>query len=159
MRRRGRSFALGALLGLLLHGCGSTGGSTSPREVRSVDARPCLPAPHFSTIHQCLFERTCLGVEGCHGCQISHFGLAYDGALGLVDTPVWETAHEDAAPADGGMAYVRVVPGHPEESYLLWKLTGDPRIIGRRMPFGESPISSDWIAAITRWIQNGAPND
>jgi hypothetical protein len=144
------------------------------------DSRVCPPSPSYKAIRECLMQGHCTGVEGCHGGDMaSNFHLDYNGPYGMVGTPVYETSHEDAAPPDGGFPmYVRVVPGHPEESYLVWKLIDDPRIIGAQMPKGAFKdggfcpatnqvdmgggcvgISPAWLDAIETWIADGAPNN
>ena len=58
---------------------------------------------------------------------------------------------------------LRVAPGLPDESYLVWKIegqgpNGEP-IFGERMPpasAGEAPLSAEQIADIRSWILDGA---
>lgn len=53
----------------------------------------------------------------------------------------------------------RVVPGHPEQSYLMMKLEGTHVAnggTGARMPFGALPLAPEKIALIRRWIEQGA---
>lgn len=53
-----------------------------------------------------------------------------------------------------------VVPGKPEESYLLNKLEGTHRERGgqgERMPFGAAPLGAADVERIRRWIADGAP--
>lgn len=55
---------------------------------------------------------------------------------------------------------VLVVPGDPDNSYLVQKLEGRSGIIGLRMPFNGPPYLTDGqILVIRRWIQTGAPNN
>jgi mono/diheme cytochrome c family protein len=50
-----------------------------------------------------------------------------------------------------------VEPGAPEESWLMVRLRGEE---GRPyMPIGDNQLSAEEIAAVERWIANGAPND
>jgi cysteine-rich repeat protein len=51
---------------------------------------------------------------------------------------------------------VRVKPGDPESSYLIWKLEGRPGIIGSQMPLFGTPLEQDEIDSIALWIANGA---
>ena len=59
---------------------------------------------------------------------------------------------------------LRVSPGDPNASYLVWKIegqgpAGEP-IAGERMPppsAGEPALPDETIAAIRQWILNGAP--
>jgi hypothetical protein len=47
-----------------------------------------------------------------------------------------------------------IVPGHPEESELIRRITShDPEY---RMPYKEEPLSSDEIGILTNWVKEGA---
>ena len=60
----------------------------------------------------------------------------------------------------GKVGATRVVPGNPSGSYLIQKLEGAPDIIGARMPRNGPPfLTTEQIALIRQWIQNGAPNN
>jgi hypothetical protein len=52
-----------------------------------------------------------------------------------------------------------VIPGDPENSYLIHKLEGRPGIVGTQMPRGDVRLSAGQILVIKRWIERGAPND
>jgi hypothetical protein len=55
---------------------------------------------------------------------------------------------------------VRVLPGDPENSYLIHKVEGRPGIVGLRMPRSGPPYLTDGqILVIKRWIEIGAPNN
>jgi len=45
-----------------------------------------------------------------------------------------------------------VEPGRPDRSYLIMKVSGDPRIKGQRMPKGEDPLTAEQIKVLTDWI-------
>lgn len=51
-----------------------------------------------------------------------------------------------------------VVPGSPDDSFLIEKLLPSPRL-GQRMPNGQSPLSDADIALLRTWILDGAPDD
>ena len=58
---------------------------------------------------------------------------------------------------------LRVAPGDPDQSYLVWKVEGQgpngEAILGERMPpasAGEAPLTADQIADIRSWILDGA---
>jgi hypothetical protein len=51
---------------------------------------------------------------------------------------------------------MRVRPGQPDSSYLVWKIEGTSGIAGGRMPSGLSPLSAEEIQAIRDWIADGA---
>ncbi|HVM96780.1 MAG TPA: hypothetical protein VMT89_10340 [Candidatus Acidoferrales bacterium] len=57
-------------------------------------------------------------------------------------------------PNDAGI--LRVDPGHPENSFLLMKLTGPPLGAGSRMPLTGPLLSGDEIQLIHDWILQGA---
>jgi hypothetical protein len=59
----------------------------------------------------------------------------------------------------GARSHERVLPGHPESSYIILKLRGDPRIVGERMPFGGPYLSASDIQMVQDWIEAGAKND
>lgn len=51
-----------------------------------------------------------------------------------------------------------VVPGQPDQSLLLMKLSPSPPC-GNRMPLGGTPFTDAQLAMVRSWIVNGAPND
>ncbi len=57
---------------------------------------------------------------------------------------------------------VRVVPGKPNDSYLIMKLEGTHLAKGGkgvRMPFGGAPLPAATIALFRNWISQGAKNN
>ena len=55
---------------------------------------------------------------------------------------------------------IRVIPGDPDNSYLVHKVEGRPGIVGLRMPFSGPPFLSDGqILILKRWIELGAPRN
>lgn len=55
---------------------------------------------------------------------------------------------------------IRVIPGDPENSYLVRKLAGGRGIVGSRMPrIGPPYLTQGQMLVIRRWIELGAPND
>lgn len=70
----------------------------------------------------------------------------------LVDAPA-----ENAAARDAGK--LRVVPGHPERSFLLDKLTAPGPGEGNRMPDTGFTLPRAQVDAIRAWIQRGALPD
>lgn len=95
-----------------------------------------------------------------------------------VFTPICTQCHTGAAAPlgfvlDSGVAYqnlvsvnssempalVRVNPGNPDSSYMVWKIEGRSGIQGGRMPLGMQPLSAEQIAAIRDWIADGALNN
>ena len=55
---------------------------------------------------------------------------------------------------------VRVIPGDPENSYLVHKLEGRSDIVGQRMPRTSGPfLTEGQILIIRTWIARGAQNN
>ena len=57
---------------------------------------------------------------------------------------------------------MRVVPGHPEQSYLMNKLLGTQSQVGgsgAQIPFRSSLLSQASINSIQQWITEGAKNN
>jgi hypothetical protein len=135
-----------ALFCVLLAGCGGDS--------------PILPK--FSDIQTRVFSRSCV-FSSCHsddghkGELVLAPGEAYDNLVG--DGGV--LANNDLAAARG---LKRVVPGHPEQSYLWMKLdqgeipTPDGGL-GDPMPQVGTRLPQQTIDAIRDWILQGAQNN
>jgi hypothetical protein len=111
-------------------------------------------APTFATIQSEIFEKTdsagrpacinchtAVGRNPAGGANFTH-DLAYDN---LVNVPVRGKAGE-----------IRVIPGDPDNSYLIKKLEGNSSIVGQRMPIGGKYLTDGQILIVRRWIANGA---
>jgi hypothetical protein len=73
-------------------------------------------------------------------------GVSYASLVGVAST--------------GKPGAVRVIPGDPENSYIVHKLEGRSDIAGVRMPRGNGPfLTEGQMLVIKRWIANGAPNN
>jgi len=57
-----------------------------------------------------------------------------------------------------GESRVRVVPGDPQNSYLVIKLEGR-QSFGSRMPEGGTPLDNIDLGNIRNWITQGAKNN
>lgn len=114
-------------------------------------AQPGLAAPSFSKDVIPLLKTRC---AVCHltGSEAGKMGLAPAAAYGnLVNVKSIEAT---------GM--MRVVPGKPDDSYLVAKLEGKHIAkggIGARMPFGAPPLPQEQIDMIRDWIKAGAKKD
>jgi len=115
-------------------------------------------APTLGSIQRTIFNVTDssgrLACVGCHSDQgrapagglVLLEGRAYDSLVGRVST--------------GKPGATRVVPGDPDNSYLVHKLEGKADIVGQRMPRGNGPfLTEGQMLVIRRWIQEGAPNN
>ena len=114
--------------------------------------------PTFASVQKEIFETTdAAGRVACVNCHTStgrnpsggmnlNHDVAYDS---LVNTP---SARKPGA--------TRVIPGDPENSYLVQKLEGRPGIVGVRMPQnGPQYLTDGQILILKRWIANGAPRN
>lgn len=107
----------------------------------------------FATQLQPLFDARCVV---CHQYGAAQAGLsleegdAHGNLVGVKST---------------GSKLLRVAPGAPDQSYLLYKLRGTHASVGgtgARMPLpdnGAAPLSADEEAMIETWIAQGAPNN
>jgi hypothetical protein len=114
--------------------------------------------PTFSSIQREILENTdSSGRAACTNCHTStgktpqgglnlNHDVAYDQ---LVNTPVREKP-----------GATRVIPGDPDNSYMIHKLEGLPDIVGMRMPRTGGPYLTDGqVLIIKRWIAVGAPRN
>jgi len=112
----------------------------------------------FSSIQQEIFSRSdSAGRAACTSCHNTAFarfaadldlsqGNAYADLVGVAST-----GRRDA---------VRVIPGDPDNSYLVRKLEGGPNIVGDRMPRTGGPyLTEGQMLVIRRWIREGAINN
>ena len=129
-----------AAVNALLAGCPAT---ATPTET---------PAATLEVIQATIFSPRC-AIPTCHDAAIASGGLA------LIDA---QTSHDNLVGVDpmieaarlAGMK--RVDPSHPDNSFLLTKLTGPPLGQGSRMPLTGDPLSDAEIALIRTWIEAGA---
>lgn len=105
----------------------------------------------FDTIQATIFNVRCVNA-GCHGTNspanlVLLPGASYGNLINVAPT-------NDAARARG---LLRVVPGDPDHSFLLIKLTGPPSDEGSAMPLTPPALSANQISLIREWILAGAP--
>jgi mono/diheme cytochrome c family protein len=145
MRSRPARRGAGALLALLLAGCGTVKSPTEPPPASGGGT-----AFTFTQIQAQILTPVC-AKAGCHAAGSAPSGLVLEAgqSYGLL------VGHRSTE--NGSLD--RVSPGNPEGSYLILKLRGDPSITGERMPLGGPYLTSDQIAGIAAWIRAGAPND
>ncbi len=109
---------------------------------------------------------------GCHGTVEPALGLDLSSADGVARTAIGVASRQlprGTAGSEGaggalsfsGLDLVRVVGGvgEPAESYLLYKVLGDPHVLGEGMPPASAgaPLDDAEIHAISAWIEAGAP--
>lgn len=105
--------------------------------------------PTLSSLQASIFTPKC-AVAGCH---------LDPGAQQGLDLSAGKTyAHTVGVDVTETSGFKRVVAGSSADSYLYLKVSGDPRIVGERMPFGGTLTAAE-IDAIRAWIDAGAAND
>lgn len=114
--------------------------------------------PAFSSIQTHIFSAP--DSSGRAACTSCHTNVGRTPAAGLNLSGPGAHAQLVGAPSGAMAGAVRVVPGDPENSYLVHKLDGRPGIVGQRMPRTGGPFLTDGqMRIIRRWIELGAPND
>jgi hypothetical protein len=114
--------------------------------------------PSLSSISKEIFETTdSAGRQACIACH-TNVGRTPAGGLNLVAGSAYASLVGAASAQKPGE--IQVIPGNPDNSYLIKKLEGDTSIVGRRMPRNGPPyLTSGQILVIRRWIELGAKND
>ena len=114
--------------------------------------------PTFASIQQDIFETT--DSAGRQACTVCHTSTERNPAGGM--NVNHDVAYDQLVNASvrGKAGAIRVIPGDPDNSYLIQKLEGRADIVGRRMPFNGPPFLTDGqILIIRRWIAIGAPRN
>jgi hypothetical protein len=113
--------------------------------------------PTFSSIQNEIFNNSdSSGRAACTQCH-NTVGSRFNG---LDLSPAVAYSNLVSVASRGKPGATRVIPGDPENSYLIHKLEGQPGIVGLRMPFNGPPYLVDGqISVIKRWIELGAHND
>lgn len=89
-------------------------------------------------------------------CSKCHIGASAPEGLQLDSTHSYNLLV--GVPSNEQPNLLRVKPGDPDNSYMVHKIEGLPRIAGGQMPLGEAPLTQATIDAIRQWITNGASN-
>jgi hypothetical protein len=120
-------------------------------------------APTFTSIQQNIFTSSdSSGRAACTNCHTTAGGRVPPVGMDLGGPNAHAQLVNVAARNKPGA--IRVIPGDPENSYLIHKLVGrgpnGEAIAGERMPRGTGPFLTDGqIRVIKRWIELGAPNN
>jgi hypothetical protein len=105
----------------------------------------------LESIQTNIFTPRCAIAGGCHaGADAPH---GQDLSEGRTYASIVDVASAEVP------EFLRVEPGDPDNSYLLMKVSGDPRIAGERMPFGGPYLELAEIDSIRQWIEAGAPDN
>lgn len=114
--------------------------------------------PTFSSIQRDIFSAPdASGRAACTGCH-TNVGRTPASGLNLADATAHSALVNRSSVAKAGA--VLVVPGDPNNSYLVQKIEGAAGIVGQRMPRTGGPyLTPNQIAIIRRWISLGAANN
>lgn len=112
--------------------------------------------PTFTSIQQNIFSSgDSSGRPACTNCH-NAVGSRFNG---LDLSPAVSYGNLVNVASRGKPGAVRVIPGDPENSYIIHKLEGRSTIAGVRMPLGGPFLETGQIQVIKRWIEIGAPNN
>jgi hypothetical protein len=112
--------------------------------------------PTFSSIQREIFNTT--DSSGRQACITCHVAGGPAGFLPLTEGVSYNNLVNRSSGAKPSA--VRVIPGDPNNSYLIQKLEGTPGIVGERMPRTSGPfLTEGQISIIRSWIAMGANND
>jgi hypothetical protein len=114
-------------------------------------------SPSFSSIQRTIFNVTdSSGRLACVQCHTDQ-GRTPASGLTLLEGRAYQQLVGRASLGRPGA--VLVVPGDPDNSYLVKKLEGTD-IAGQRMPRGNGPfLTEGQMIVIRRWIRDGAANN
>lgn len=115
-------------------------------------------APTFSSIQKEIFNtQDSSGRLACASCHVAG-GAANGTGLFLGDSAAYAALVGKQSRLRPGETLV--IPGDPDNSYLVRKLEGGPNINGLRMPRNNGPfLNPGQMLVIRRWIKEGAANN
>ena len=137
---------LSILLAVLLGACGAS--DVIPDDTDDTDVAAdtdVAPPPTFDRIDSKILRPSC-GFSACHGAG---------GAPFITGNKASDYANLVNAASNAKNGAVLVIPGDPENSYLMHKLEGAADIEGGRMP-PTSALTPKQIQEIRDWIAAGA---
>ena len=114
--------------------------------------------PTFASVQREVFEaRDAAGRAACTECH-TDIGRTPSGGQNLRHDVAY--ANLVNVPVRGKPGAIRVIPGDPDNSYIIQKIEGTPGIVGERMPRTGGPyLTPGQILILKRWIALGAKND
>ena len=133
-------------------------GSACDERLRDVAGPTPDLQPTLSSIQREIFNKPdSTGRLSCTQCH-TNAGRTPSGGLLLIEGQSFQALVNQPSRAKAGATFV--VPGDPDNSYIIQKLEGAPSIVGVRMPRGAGPfLTAGQMSIIRRWIQLGAKND
>jgi hypothetical protein len=141
---RTRLLSILSCAGVVLASCGGSGEGLDENG-RPISGEQTPLVPELQSIQNNVFTPIC---TTCHAGSSAPLGFRLDAGSSysmLVNTASVEVP-----------ALRRVLPGNPDQSYLIQKLEGHAAV-GAQMPLGQPPLPQATINVIRQWIANGAP--
>lgn len=127
--------------------------ATDPDGLSDSDtARFTILPPSLSLIQQSIFTPKC-AFSGCH-VGGSPF---LPGSMDLRADSTYSNIVN--VPSQQIPSMMRVLPGEPDSSYIIWKIEGRQGIIGDRMPAVGDTLRQQEVEMIKTWIREGAKDD
>jgi hypothetical protein len=113
---------------------------------------------NFSSIQQTIFSASDpSGRLACVGCHTDQGRVAASNLV-LLEGRSYQQLVGRASVGKPGATLV--IPGDPDNSYLVKKLERAPDIVGERMPRNNGPfLTEGQMRVIRRWIAEGAQNN
>ena len=113
--------------------------------------------PTFASVQANVFEATdSAGRPACTNCHTST-GRNPSGGMNLNHDVAYDQLVN--APSARKPGAIRVIPGDPDNSYIIHKIEGASDIVGVRMPQRGPYLTDGQILIIRRWIAIGAPRN
>jgi hypothetical protein len=109
----------------------------------------CKEPPPLSQLQGQIVTRSCV-FSSCHSGA---------GAAGGLDLKTGAFDHLVNAKSMQVPSKLRVVPGDPDASYLMEKLTSSKPTVGQRMPPNSDPLPDEELEMFREWIAGGALNN
>ncbi|NIM48157.1 MAG: hypothetical protein GTN78_20765 [Gemmatimonadales bacterium] len=142
---------IAAPLGFLVAACLACAGDNTGPDDGSGNGTPTL-----GNDVQPIFTNNC-AFSGCHGSTNTQPpGKAMNLSAGQAFANIVDVSAIQVP------SRMRVLPGQPDESYLVNKIEGTQASVGGtggQMPLGRSPLSQAQINTIRAWIAAGAQNN
>ena len=114
--------------------------------------------PTFSSIEREIFNASdSSGRPACTNCHTDAGGRVPPTGMVLLPGRAYDFIVN--VPARNKPGAIRIIPGDPENSYLIHKLEVRTDIVGVRMPQRGPYLTDGQISILKRWVQLGARRD
>jgi len=137
---------------------GAVASASCDEELSSITGPTPTLTPTLSSIQQTIFSAS--DPSGRLSCVQCHTDQGRTPASNLVLTEGRSYLQLVGRGSTGKPGATLVIPGDPDNSYLIKKLERAPDIVGERMPRSNGPfLTEGQMVVIRRWIYEGAQNN